>query len=235
MTDPTQPPIVIEAMTENTDGTPLHFAVCAGCGARWAGPFRAIEHASEVAASMNADPWFEVPRAIRAELCCVPASERADRGERAVYTEPINTGSVPHVVRVPMTGVLSALFSGCVFVGWLAWQIARALFGLARGAVRLGWLVVPVGAVLALAVWAVGAALPPVQVTYLDLFGSGLALGALAVLAVVAWRTVMPRVVAPIEREENHGHVYSTPLRTPRGASSVSPVSKTPADERPKG
>ena len=233
----TRIPPVIRPVTENEDGAPLHFASCADCGARWAGPFDRRTEAADVALGMNDDPWFEVPRRLRSGVCCGGEDEVSEPVTGAAVG--INVGSVDDGPRVPLTGILCGAMAVVVFTAWMLWQVCRAVWALGRGMVSLGAWMLPIGIAVIAVVAGLSAALPPVSFGYLDVLAWLGVPALLALVGAVCWRwarPTVPRIERPVEvPEKNLGPIYSTPLRTPQGEGSVSPVSKTPADGSPQG
>lgn len=217
-------PITLKPHTEN--GADQHYAVCDECGARWAGPFASRPVAAAVARSMNEDAAYVPPKQLRTELCCVEwVPDEAPGVPVAVETEPgvsapsgwATAGQV--AVEVGKAGV---------FLGYALFVIGRGLFaavaGLVRLVVALGWLMIPIVAVVVF-VLSKMPRLPQVGTADLVVWvGTPVALG---VAGLAAWRFAHPRKSAE--------PTYSTPLTTAPRAANVVGVSKTPADSKPQG
>lgn len=223
-------PITLEPHTESSD---VHYARCDACAARWAGPFKTERMAQRVAELANASADYDLPGRCRRVPgpCCVGGVPVELPGVRQVE------GEDPTPVRTPFaSGALGAV-ALLAALGMTVANAVRFVIGLARFAVRHWWLAL--GAVFAVAV--LGKNVEPVGPS--PVVVAQALIGILAVLVVggvlvLVGRSVLRDLRAPVETTVEHPapeQKYSTPLTTAGGASNVVDVSRTPADELPKG
>lgn len=230
-------PLVLAAETESAD---VHFTSCSTCGSRWAGPFKTGAMAAKVADLANASAYYELPARIRpsgAGLCHGPDGLPIGT-PGAVLAE----GPVPQHVQLGQAA--GDVGKALVLAGYGLFAGTRGLvlftIGVVRFVIRLGlWGAVVVGAVAFAAYLGLQRLDPyvpdPATSAHVLLVALGVmvAVGLVVVLARGLRGSLAEPQAAPVENLTRTD--YSTPLTTAQGASSVSPVSKTPADELPKG
>jgi hypothetical protein len=230
-------PLVLAPEVESAD---VHYASCETCGSRWAGPFKTPAMAAKVAQLANASAYYDLPARVR------PAGSGLCHGPDGL---PVGTpgavlaeGSVPQHVQLGQA--VGDVGKTLLFVGYGLFAVTRAValftIGTVRFVTRLGvWGAAVVGALALAAYLGLQAADPyvpdaatlaPVLVGTLGVL---VAVGIVVMLAQGLRGKLAEPVPAPVENIARTD--YSTPLTTAGGASSVSPVSKTPADEVPKG
>lgn len=230
-------PLMLAAETESAD---VHFTSCSTCGSRWAGPFKTGAMAARVADLANASAYYELPARIRppgAGLCHGPDG-------LPIGTPGAMIADAPVPQHVQLGQAAGDLGKALVLTGYGLFTAVRmiVLLGIraARFLIKLGmWGAVVVGA-LALAAYLGAQKVSPYvpdpatsAQALLGVLGILAALGVVAVLARGLRGGLAEPQAAPVENLTRTD--YSTPLTTARGASSVSSVSKTPADELPKG
>jgi hypothetical protein len=216
-------PLVLAPEVESAD---VHYASCETCGSRWAGPFKTPAMAAKVAQLANASAYYDLPARVR------PAGSGLCHGPDGL---PVGTpgamlaeGPVPQHVQLGQA--VGDVGKTLLFAATRA--VALFVVGVVRLAIRLG--VIGVITVFLITMTSLAllraagpnvpdvATLAPVLVGTLGVL---VAVGLVVLLAQGLRGKLAEPVPAPVENIARTD--YSTPLTTARGASSVSPVSKT--------
>jgi hypothetical protein len=220
-------------LTPEMESHDVYYASCKTCGSRWAGPFGSLASAVEVAQLANANAYYDLPARVRSStlgLCHGPDG-------LPIGTPGAMTDAVPPQ-RVQLAQAVHDVGKMVLIVGYIVFTTVRTIVLFAIGVVRfvnkIGKLgAVVVGALMLAVFLGLNAAAPHIPDTATVATASVGVLGVLVALGVV---TVLVRgvrdKVAEYARTQKD---CSTPLTTAEGMSSISPVSKTPADESPRG
>jgi hypothetical protein len=230
-------PLTLVAEVESAD---VHYASCETCGSRWAGPFKTSAMAAKTVQLANASSRYELPGRVRpvgSGLCHGPDGLLIGTPGAVLADAPVSQ-------TVQLAQAAGDVGKTLLIVGYGVFVVTRAIvlftIGAVRLVIRLGmWGAVVVGALALAAFLGLRAADPYVPDAATLVPALVVATGALVVLGLVVLlaqglrgKLAEPRT-APVENITRTN--YSTPLTTAGGASSVSPVSKPPAGELPKG
>lgn len=229
-------PFTLAVEVESTD---VHYASCDTCGSRWAGPFRTEAMAAKVADHANASAYYELPARVR------PLGLGLCHGPDGL---PVGTPGALVASPVSQLGQLGQAANDVgevlTFAGYGAYAALTAAVRFTVGAVRFAF---------GLGVWGAAMVGAAVLAAYLGLRRAArlvpdpaatlhVALGVVGVLAAVGVVAVLARSLLRGAADPGEAEVedfvrtgYHTPLTPYSRGCSVSPVSKTPADEVPKG